>query len=200
MFEPSPTTETIEEVILLDPTGRAIGRANKADIHKATTPLHLAFSVFLFDGRGKMLIQQRAWSKKTWPGIWSNACCGHPMPGETLEAAAHRRLYEELGITGVELKLALPRFRYRASYQGVEENEICPVFVGIFDQEPNPNPSEVAATDWIDWNRFIQEEADLAKLDDLTFSPWARMEAAALKATHPEAAIWRFGLHHSGRT
>ena len=77
-----------EEVVLLSNEGRAIGRANKAAVHTKNTPLHYAFSIFIFNSRGQMLVQQRAWSKPTWPSIWSNACCGHPLPGEALENAA----------------------------------------------------------------------------------------------------------------
>lgn len=165
-----------EEVVLLDAAGHPIGRASKASVHGRRTPLHLAFSIFLFDGNGGMLMQQRAWSKKTWPGIWSNACCGHPMPGEALEAAAHRRLADELGLSGIKLKLALPNFRYRASYQGVEENEICPVFIGRCTNEPTPNPDEVAAVNWIDWESFARNAATYGD-----YSPWSKWEAAELR-------------------
>ena len=119
-----PILECIEQVVLLSPDGQAIGTADKSTIHTAHTPLHSAFSIFLFNRRGEMLLQQRAWTKQTWPGIWSNACCGHPLPGEAIETAAHRRLNDELGLTEVELKLALPHFRYRAEYRGIVENEI----------------------------------------------------------------------------
>lgn len=176
-------SKTSEEVILLDAAGRPMGSAAKASVHGATTPLHLAFSIFLFDHCGRTLFQQRAWSKLTWPGIWSNACCGHPMPGEALEAAAHRRLDQELGLRGIELRLALPHFRYRASYLGVEENEICPVFIGWCQEEPQPNPLEVAATKWIDWKSFLSRETASAKFEDTLYSPWSRMEAAALAQT-----------------
>jgi len=167
-------------VVLLDPAGHPCGSADKAAVHGASTPLHLAFSIFLFNQSGQTLFQQRAWSKQTWPGIWSNACCGHPAPEETLEAAAHRRLNQELGLKTVRLRLALPHFRYRARYLGVEENEICPVFIGWCEETPKPNPLEVAATRWIDWQQFVAEETAPAKYEDAAYSPWSRMEAAAL--------------------
>ena len=169
------TTPSLEEVILLDSKGRPIGHADKARIHTKKTPLHSAFSIFLFNPAGEMLAQQRAWSKQTWPGIWSNACCGHPMPGEPLEAAAHRRLANELNLHGIHLTLALPDFRYRAEYLGIVENEICPVFIGRCDDQPTPAPDEVAATRWIDWERFIQNDDRFAN-----FSPWSKWEAAQL--------------------
>ena len=128
-----------------------------------------------------MLLQQRAWTKQTWPGIWSNACCGHPLPGEAIETAAHRRLNDELGLTEVELKLALPHFRYRAEYRGIVENEICPVFIGACNLSPMPNPIEVAATRWIAWQDFLELEADTEKRGNTSFSPWSRLEAVALR-------------------
>src|SRR5690606_902937 len=114
------------------------------------------FSVFLFDDAGRTLLQQRAHHKLTWPGIWSNTCCGHPRPGEPLLDAALRRLDHEMGIRDVTLTLALPEFRYRARWRDIWENEICPVFVGHFNGTPSPNPQEVAATAWMDWADFIE--------------------------------------------
>lgn len=169
------STSEPEEVILLNDAGQAIGRAGKAKVHTRDTPLHYAFSVFLFNSRGQMLVQQRAWSKPTWPGIWSNACCGHPLPGETLEHAAQRRLVEELNLSGVELTLALPDFRYRAEYLGVVENELCPVLIGISDAIPTPNPDEVEAIDWIDWIDFANGALVYSK-----YSPWSKWEAEEL--------------------
>lgn len=164
-----------EEVVLLDERGQAIGRAEKARIHTKDTPLHSAFSIFLFNRSGQMFVQQRAWSKKTWPGIWSNACCGHPIPGETVAAAARRRLAQELGLRDIRLHLALPDFRYRAEYRGIVENEICPVFVGLCIQEPTVNAHEVAATDWINWRAFTNDDPGFAD-----YSPWSKWEAAQL--------------------
>jgi len=123
-----------------------------------------------------MLVQQRAWSKQTWPGVWSNACCGHPAPGEPVAEAAQRRLAEELSLHDIRLKLALPHFRYRAEHLGVVENEICPVFIGLCLTEPTPNNDEVAATDWVDWEAFIRNDPAFD-----AYSPWSKWEAAQLK-------------------
>lgn len=172
----APVSSTREEVVLLDPNGRAIGRADKQRIHTMDTPLHSAFSIFLFNEAGQMLVQQRAWSKKTWPGVWSNACCGHPSPGESVAAAAQRRLGQELGLRGIRLELALPDFRYRAEHRGIVENEICPVFIGLCTTEPTPNPDEVAAVDWIDWEAFSSNDPAYAD-----YSPWSKWEAAELR-------------------
>ncbi len=172
----APQALTVEEVVLLDENGCAIGRADKARIHTKDTPLHSAFSIFLFDRNRQMLVQQRAWSKQTWPGVWSNACCGHPAPGESVTDAAHRRLAQELGLEDIQLELALPHFRYRAEYLGVVENETCPVFIGLCDTAPNPEPEEVAAVDWIDWQRFAEMDPTYAD-----YSPWSKWEAAGLR-------------------
>lgn len=177
----TPTPNTTEYVVLLDAMGLPIGTMRKDRVHTADTPLHSAFSIFLFDGKGRMLVQQRAHSKKTWPGIWSNACCGHPAPGESHLAAAHRRLRQELGIENIELELALPDFQYRAEFQGVVENEICPVFIGVCEQEPKPNPDEVAAISWIEWNLFTDACNGITSTALDPLSPWSLLEGKELQ-------------------
>ena len=174
-------SNTIEQVVLLDDEGRSIGTMPKSCVHTANTPLHSAFSIFLFDRNGKMLAQQRAHSKKTWPGIWSNACCGHPAPGESHQTAARRRVRQELGIDNIELELALPDFRYRAEFQGIVENEICPVFIGLCNKQPIPNPTEIAAIDWVNWNDFAEacNRKTNSRFD--LFSPWSLLEGKHLQ-------------------
>ena len=178
--ENSVTAAATELVVLLDSLGNPIGTADKYRVHTAQTPLHSAFSVFLFNHQGQMLAQQRAWSKQTWPGIWSNACCGHPLPGETIKSAAERRLRYELGLSGLNLQLALPSFRYRAKYRGIVENEICPVFVAMCDTNPSMNSHEVADFRWIDWTDFKQSADDPNDHTYANFSPWSLMEAQQL--------------------
>ncbi|WP_221031400.1 isopentenyl-diphosphate Delta-isomerase [Actomonas aquatica] len=182
-----------EQVILVDDAGQPIGTAPKATVHHAHTPLHLAFSVFLFDDQGRALFQQRALHKPTWPGVWSNACCGHPLPGESFEAAAHRRLAYELGITArIELTLALPHFRYRAQWAELWENEICPVFIGRYAGPVAPNPAEVAATRWVDWHLFADAciDTQLPHLGEFAdYSPWSRWEAADLIAQNSDRLL-----------
>lgn len=165
-------------IVFVDEDNNAIGTAPKLAAHDGDTKRHRAFSIFLFNSRGELLLQQRALTKKTWPGVWSNSCCGHVMLHETTEAAAKRRLKYELGIAGVKLDVILPDFRYRAEKDGVVENEICPVVVGFTDALPVPNPDEVNDVRWVDWQQFVEDIADPAN----GYSPWAREEVELLNA------------------
>jgi isopentenyl-diphosphate delta-isomerase type 1 len=168
-------------VVLVDDSDEPLGTAPKLPIHTMDTPLHRAFSVFLFNKHGELLLQQRAKDKKTWGGVWSNSCCGHVMLHEGLKNAAKRRLRYELGLKGIALNVVLPDFRYRAEKDGVVENEICPVLVGFVDSDPSINEDEVADYRWIDWNRFL----DTAKSPESGISPWA-VEEAILLENNPE--------------
>lgn len=179
-----------EYVVLVSENGKPLGRCPKATVHHAATPLHLAFSVFLFDGAGRALFQRRALHKIMWPGVWSNACCGHPLPEESLHTAARRRLRHELGISeAVDLELVLPDFRYRARWGERWENELCPVFVGTYHGPLAPNPEEVAEVRWIDWAGFARASRGDAPSEFDAFSPWSRWEAAELIALPRFAAL-----------
>ncbi|MGI8722954.1 MAG: isopentenyl-diphosphate Delta-isomerase, partial [Geodermatophilaceae bacterium] len=96
--------------MLLDEQRRPIGSQLKSEVHHADTPLHLAFSAHVVDDGGDMLLTRRAVTKRTWPGVWTNACCGHPGPGEALPDAVARRLSSELGLVADSLALAIPDF------------------------------------------------------------------------------------------
>lgn len=172
-------TDPDELVILLDDGGAPIGTAEKATVHGADTPLHLAFSCHLRDADGRLLVTRRALSKRTWPGVWTNSFCGHPSPGEDLAEALARRALEELGVTVSDVRLALPDFRYRAvDAGGVVENEICPVYTAVTLDDVQPDPDEVAEFRWID-------AADLevaASMAPWAFSPWLNLQLAELAA------------------
>lgn len=148
----------------------------KLAAHNANTPLHRAFSLFLFNTKGEFLLQQRAFHKKTWPGVWTNSVCGHPRLYERPIAAARRRLSYELGIHNAEISMALPNYRYLAEKDGIVENEICPVMIGYTDEEPQPNPNEVAAIRWIPWKKWLIE---IEKRPDV-YSPWCVEETKLL--------------------
>jgi isopentenyl-diphosphate delta-isomerase len=166
-----------EEVVLVDEDGRAIGVGDKRTVHHRDTPLHLAFSCYLFDEAGRFLLTQRAHHKVTWPGVWTNSCCGHPAPGEDIEDAVRRRVRQELGVRVEELRLVLPRFRYRAVMaDGVVENELCPVFVATTADEVRPDPAEVAGQVWESWPDLRRGVLDGSR----DIAPWCREQVAEL--------------------
>jgi isopentenyl-diphosphate delta-isomerase len=168
---------TGEQVVLLDEVGRSIGVAAKATVHHSDTPLHLAFSCYVFDGSGALLVTQRASDKPTWPGVWTNSFCGHPAPGENIAEAVRRRAEQELGIVIDDVRLALPTFRYRAVMpDGVVENEMCPVFVATTANDVRPDPAEVEAYVWVDWPEFRRSVLDGSR----DVSPWCVEQVQAL--------------------
>lgn len=167
-----------EQIVLLNDDWEPIGVAPKLASHNANTPLHLAFSCYVFNEAGEILVTQRALSKKVWPGMWTNSCCGHPAPGETMEAAIARRSDYELGLQITDLQLALPRFRYRCEYEGIVENECCPVYVARAQNDPIPNPAEVESYIWMSWQAFTAD----AQLHPEKYSEWCRLQIPLLQA------------------
>lgn len=171
-----------ELVVLVDEQNNPIGTADKDTVHTATTPLHRAFSLFLFNSKNQVLLTKRAQAKKTFPGVWTNAVCGHLSIDETPAAAAVRRLREELGITGVSVREVSP-YRYRfADQNGIIENEICPILVGFTDSDPTPHPLEADEWKWVDWNEFLSE----IKNNPGPYSPWSREEAEIIRNVLPQ--------------
>ncbi|MGH3897146.1 MAG: isopentenyl-diphosphate Delta-isomerase [Pseudonocardiaceae bacterium] len=166
-------------IVLLGADHRPIGQLPKSQVHHAATPLHLAFSCYVFDDSGRLLMTRRATSKRTWPGVWTNSCCGHPLPGEPFAEAAVRRLREELGVSMVRSAMALPDFRYRAvAPEGVVENEFCPVLVGSVDGPPQPNLDEVLEHHWAAWSDVIA----LVAAAPWAISPWSALQIPLLAA------------------
>jgi undecaprenyl diphosphate synthase/isopentenyl-diphosphate delta-isomerase type 1 len=146
-----------EKIVLLNNMHEPIGTALKLASHHANTPLHLAFSCYVFNSKGEILVTRRASTKKVWPGVWTNSVCGHLMPGESFEKAIKRRLWQELGIHAEQHKFQniLPKYRYETPlFRGIKENELCPVFATRLDETPNPNPSEVEDFGWMSWKDF----------------------------------------------
>ncbi|GGM12139.1 isopentenyl-diphosphate Delta-isomerase [Nakamurella endophytica] len=173
-------TVTDDLVVLVDPAGRPIGQHDRSTVHGPETPLHLAFSLYLFDEAGSLLMTRRALDKRTWPGVWTNSCCGHPRPGEPVEEAVRRRLDDELGVEVAGLRCVLPTFSYRArDAGGTWENELCPVFVGRAvhpDGAVRPNPSETMETNWVGWDAVRTAVAAAP----WAFSPWSVRQIAEL--------------------
>jgi len=207
----SPGTPAEEEVVLLDEAGHRVGTAAKAHVHHQATPLHLAFSCYVLNRRGEVLMTQRAHHKPTWPGVWTNSFCGHPAPDEDLLDAVRRRAGQELGLELGDVCLAQPAFRYQATMDnGVRENELCPVFVAAVDGEPRPDPAEVAAVRWLPWNS-VRETAE----HGLELSPWCLEQLHGLPTDLPAGCVCHpqglaalphaareagrgFRLHHAG--
>jgi isopentenyl-diphosphate delta-isomerase type 1 len=178
-----PPAPAQELVVLLDARHRPIGTAPKATVHTAETPLHLAFSLYLFDDIGRLLVTRRALTKLTWPGVWTNTCCGHPGPDEPMADAVARRLRAELGLQVADLREALPDFAYRATdASGIVENEFCPVFTGrVADADAvHPDPAEVVEHVWTPWTDLVAA-VDAAPF---AFSPWLVEQARGLRSVH----------------
>ncbi len=173
-------------VVLLDDAGRPIGQAPREAVHGTDTPLHLAFSCYLFDEAGRLLLTRRALSKRSWPGVWTNSCCGHPRPGEAPAQAVSRRVADELGVAVRELRLVLPEFRYQAvDASGIVENELCPVWVGTVDGLIQPDPDEVMEADWVDWVTVVELAAGAPGL----LSPWSAEQIPQLAQQLGEVGV-----------
>ena len=177
-------TAPVEQVVLLDEEGRSVGVTDKRTVHHRDTPLHLAFSCYVFDAEGAVLVTRRATHKPTWPGAWTNSVCGHPGPGEDIATAVRRRARDELGIDVSDVRLMLPTFRYRAVMpDGVVENEMCPVFVARTSDAVRPDPDEVDSFEWVDWAGFRATVLDGTR----DVSPWCVEQVQALPE-HPTDA------------
>ena len=138
-----------EFVILVDQNDQPIGTAEKMDAHRQGL-LHRAFSVFIFDPQGRMLVHQRAFEKYHSGGLWTNACCSHPRPNEDVQAAAHRRLGEELGFDCPLEKQFSFIYRVELTKDGLIEHKFDHVFFGTHSGVIHHNKNEVAATAWVE--------------------------------------------------
>jgi isopentenyl-diphosphate delta-isomerase len=137
-----------EKVVLVNERDEMIGVENKTQAHLLGA-LHRAFSVFILNADGQLLLQKRAQTKYHSKGLWSNTCCGHPRPGESIERASQRRLWEEMGFDSDLRKLF--DFIYRANVdEGLIEYEYDHILLGWFDGTPQPDPNEIAEWKWAD--------------------------------------------------
>jgi isopentenyl-diphosphate Delta-isomerase len=160
-----------ERLILVDEQDREIGSEAKSVCHEGTGILHRAFSIFVFNSRDELLLQQRSDSKPLWPGYWSNTCCSHPRLGETMEIAVSRRLKQELGF---ECGLGfLYKFMYQAQFGDAgAEREYCWVYLGYYDGPVDPNVSEIANWRFVDIKSLDKELETGAD----RFTPWFKLE------------------------
>jgi isopentenyl-diphosphate Delta-isomerase len=152
---------------LVDEHGNTIGTAEKLSAHQAPGQLHRAFSVFLFDEHGRLLLQRRALGKYHSPGVWSNTCCGHPFPGEAPFAAAARRTHEELGVSPSLLAEAgTVRYNHPDPDSGLVEQEYNHLFVGLVQAPLRSDPDEVGETAFVTPKELTDRHAEAP------FSAW----------------------------
>ncbi|WP_031507835.1 isopentenyl-diphosphate Delta-isomerase [Streptomyces megasporus] len=168
---------------LVDENGATVGTAEKLSAHQAPGRLHRAFSVFLFDDMGRLLLQRRALGKYHSPGVWSNTCCGHPYPGETPFAAAARRVGEELGVAPWLMREAgTVRYNHPDPVSGLVEQEYNHLFAGLVRDTPRPDPEEIAET------AFVTPEELTKRHEEEPFSAWFTTVLDAARAGIREVA------------
>lgn len=158
-----------EKVILVDKKDREIGVEEKIKAHKKGL-LHRAFSILVFNKKGDILLQKRAKSKYHSGGLWTNTCCSHPRPKESLKKAAKKRLREEMGIECKNLK-EIFSFIYKKKVGNLIEHEFDHVFFGKFNGKPKPNKKE--AEDW-KWIKLTALKKDIKK-NPQKYTPWFKI-------------------------
>ncbi len=168
-----------ERIILVDERDNEVGSEEKMKAHQNGGKLHRAFSIFVFNGKGEMLLQKRAAGKYHCGGMWTNTCCSHQRPDESLEQAAHRKLKQEMGFD-TKLK-EIFSFIYKASFDnGLTEHELDHVFAGRFDGKPEPNPEEASDFEWLGIDKL---KKDVAK-NPGKYTPWFRVVLGRVAGWH----------------
>ena len=168
-----------ELLILVDQDDNTVGFLDKAACHDGKGLLHRAFSVFILNSQGEILLQRRSLGKRLWGGFWSNSCCSHPRKGESVVDAAKRRCLEELGIK-VDLRF-LYKFSYEAEFDSTgSENELCHVLVGHSEMDPSINRNEI-----LEWRWISRKDLDEELLyQGANYTPWLKMEWEAINRDH----------------
>ncbi|HZV93221.1 MAG TPA: isopentenyl-diphosphate Delta-isomerase [Caldimonas sp.] len=165
-----------EELVLVDAEDREVGHLSKSACHDGSGLRHRAFSIFVFDKAGDVLLQKRSRGKRLWGGYWANSCCSHPRRGETMALATRRRLREELG-----LECALEfvfKFEYQAGFRGIgAEHELCWVYVGTATAPVRANRNEIEAWRFVSPAALDSEVADHPE----RFTPWLKLEWRRLR-------------------
>ena len=191
--KPSPTkimTEQIETrteivsdeaelLILVDSEDQSIGELDKASCHNGEGKLHRAFSLFVLNSKGQILLQKRAKNKRLWGGYWSNSCCSHPRVGESMVDAVVRRSEQELGLA-VDAKFVY-KFEYSAKFgEAGSERELCSIYVAQTSDEPVFNTEEISACRWVSPAKLAKALVDNAD----HYTPWLKMEWDTLRRDH----------------
>ena len=168
---PAEQSTGFDHVILVDESDRPVGVEAKLAAHERGGKLHRAFSVFIFNAAGQMLIQRRADGKYHFGGLWTNACCSHPRQGETVVQSARTRLRQEFGFD-VPLEERFG-FVYRAEdpASGLTEHEFDHVLVGNFDGVPGPNPEEISDWRWVDPSELLED----VERHPERYTPWFKL-------------------------
>ncbi len=177
-----------EQIVFVNEDGTPTGETGpKLASHTANTKMHLAFSCYIFrTSDHKFLLTQRALTKKVWPGVWTNSVCGHPAPGEKMEDAIRRRADFELGIKNLQtIQVLLPQYRYTTPpYNGIIENEFCPVYLAYVDDELfTPNSAEVEAFEWLSWADYVAKLTDPKNEEIMSY--WTKDQYKQLKNLEP---------------
>lgn len=179
-------TAVTEYVLLLDDDLNVSGTMDKSLVHTAATPLHLAFSCYLFNEKNELLLTRRAIGKIAWPGVWTNSACGHPLPDEAMADAVSRRCGYELGLAIESPTLIDGSFQYYATdANGIVENEFCPVFFARAASQPHPNADEVMDYVWVP----VEQVLAGVKAIPAAYSPWM---VAQLQRPDILAALHKF--------
>ncbi|MBU5575426.1 MAG: isopentenyl-diphosphate Delta-isomerase [Nitrososphaerota archaeon] len=160
-----------EYIILVDENDKEIGFEEKIKAHENGGKLHRAFSIFIFNKKGELLLQLRSVKKHHFGGLWTNTCCSHPRKGEKLEDAVHRRLKEEFGFdTGLKEIFSII-YKAKDEKSGLTEYEYDHVFIGEFTGTPKPNPNEIDDYKWITMNELIKD----VNKNPNNYTPWFKI-------------------------
>jgi isopentenyl-diphosphate delta-isomerase len=166
-------------LIMVDKEDNILGYEEKEKCHRGKGMLHRAFSIFIFNSSGRLLLQERSAAKPLWPLFWSNSVCSHPRKGEDYLQAAQRRLKEEIGL---ETPLHfLFKFQYHAPFKTIgSENELCAVYIGKSDEPVNIDPREIAECRYI---ALVELKKDLRTRPHV-YTPWFKMEWQCIQQNH----------------
>jgi isopentenyl-diphosphate Delta-isomerase len=151
-------------------------------VPRLRTWTRVAFSCYVFTSDGRLLLTMRGQTRRSWPGLWTNSCHGHPGQGESLDDAVERTLHTELGLSEPTAELVLPTFCHRAS----TGDELCPVYRVVTDACPHPDPSVVGDFEWVAWPDFVYAVAT----GDITVTPWCRQQVTELRALDEDPTRW----------